>query len=170
VTARWRERLAAPSALKVGVAWAGRPTHMNDRARSIPLKAFARLASIDGLSLFALQKGSRLADTADFPGAIDPIGSEIEDFADAAGVILALDVVVSIDSAMAHLAGALARPCITLLPDAAEWRWMLAREDSPWYPTMRLWRQPAPGDWQSLIERLGATLDGVIRQRRPSAA
>jgi tetratricopeptide (TPR) repeat protein len=170
VAARWRERLAAPAPLKVGLAWAGRPTHMNDGVRSIPLDAFAPLASIEGLALFALQKGSRLADTVAFPGAIDPIGAEIEDFADAAGAILSLDVVVSIDSAMAHLAGALARPCITLLPDAAEWRWMLAREDSPWYPTMRLWRQPAPGDWKSLIERLAATLEGVIRQRRASVA
>jgi tetratricopeptide (TPR) repeat protein len=170
VAARWRARLSAPAGLKVGLAWAGRPTHMNDRVRSIPLDAFAPLAAIDGLALFALQKGSRLADTLSFPGPIDPIGAEIEDFADAAGVVLGLDVVVSIDSAMAHLAGALGRPCITLLPDAAEWRWMLAREDSPWYPTMRLWRQPAPGDWPSLIARLAATLEGVIRQRRPSAA
>ena len=170
VAARWRTRLATPARLKVGLAWAGRPTHINDHVRSIPLDAFAPLASVEGLALFALQKGSRLADTMVFPGKIDPIGSEMEDFADAAGIIQALEVVVSIDSAMAHLAGALGRPCITLLPDAAEWRWMLAREDSPWYPTMRLWRQPAPGDWPSLIARLVATLEGVIRQRRPAAA
>jgi hypothetical protein len=166
--ARWRQRLAGP-AFKVGVAWAGNPAHWNDRNRSMPLDALAPLAALEGVALYALQKGPRLADTLGFPGPIEPIGAEFDDFAETAAALLSLDLVVSVDSAVTHLAGALARVCVTLLPDAGEWRWLLERGDSPWYPTMVLLRQPTEGDWATPVRQLAASIAALVKQRSAAA-
>ena len=126
------------------------------------LTRFEPLARVPGIQLFSLQVGlgiEQLRDVGDRFSVID-LGSRFDSasFRDAAAVVTALDIVLSVDSATAHLAGALAVPVWVLLPFAADWRWLLGREDSPWYPTMRLFRQKEPGDWDGVFDRLVAAL------------
>ena len=142
--------------LKIGLSWAGRPTHSNDIFRSVSLDLFSPLAQIEDVTLYSLQKGEAAKQME-----IKPIGwkiidynNEINDFSDTAGLIANLDLVISVDTAVAHLAGAIGKPVWTLIPFAPDWRWMLNREDSPWYPTMRLFRQSSPGDWESVITKV----------------
>ena len=155
----WRGRLASRSTLHaprldVGLAWAGSPTHKNDRYRTIPLSAFAPLAGVKGVTFYSLQKGEAAAQAKTPPPgiALVDLTPEIKDFADTAALIANLDLVISADTAVVHLAGAMAKPVWTLLPLVPDWRWMLDREDSPWYPTMRLFRQPSRGDWGSVVD------------------
>ena len=149
-----RQDIGPRRGLRVGVAWAGSPTHKNDRNRSIPLAKLSPLAQ-EGVEFFSLQMG---------PGAIQTgmrltdLTSRIHDFADTAALIAELDLVISVDTAVAHLAGATGKPVWVLLPEPADWRWLLKREDSPWYPTMRLFRQSWPGDWDEPIERMSREL------------
>src|SRR5204863_3354138 len=118
------------------------------------LAALAPLLAVEGVSFFSLQKGERAGDilASGLAGRIVDLGPALGDFADTAAAVSCLDLVISVDTAVAHLAGALAKPVWTLLPFAPDWRWLMEREDSPWYPTMRLLRQPVPGDWASVIE------------------
>jgi hypothetical protein len=149
--------------LKVGIAWAGRPSHPNDRARTLRWSQLLPLTRIPGVALIALQKEIPAADRAEFPaglGALD-LSAEIDDFADTAAVIESCDLVVTIDSSAAHLAGALAKPVWVMLPWVPDWRWLLDRDDSPWYPTLRLFRQPARGDWTSTIARVAQELTAL---------
>lgn len=157
------EFAADDGAVKIGLAWAGNPAHANDRARSCPADALAPLAAIPGVRLFGLQVGVGAAETLArvFPGARD-LGQGFGDFADTAAAIAALDLVIAVDTAVAHLAGALARQVWTLLPFAPDWRWLEARDDSPWYPTMRLFRQRVPGDWREVGERVAAALKAAL--------
>ena len=150
--------------LKVGLVWAGAPTHKNDRHRSLPLEFLGELADWPGIQWHSLQVGSRAADLnrLNLAGTITDWGSRFRDFGDTARVVSQLDLVISVDTAVAHLAGALGKPVWTLHPFAAEWRWMLGREDSPWYPTMRLFRQPAPGDWMGLLQHVRAGLAKLL--------
>jgi hypothetical protein len=151
---QWRQQLGTGTKPRVGIVWSGRLTHKNDHNRSIPLSALLPLAGA-GVELVSLQKevrGDDLATLAQF-GEIRHFGEELQDFADTAALISLLDIVVSVDTAPAHLAGALGKPVWILLPYRPDWRWLLDREDSPWYPTARLFRQPAIGDWESVIER-----------------
>ena len=155
----WAARLAGDG-LAVGLVWAGRPSHRNDRRRSCRLADFAPLGGVPGVRFFALQKGDA-ADQAERPPdslAIEPLDSELDDFADTAGAVANLDLVISVDTAVVHLAGAMGRPVWTLLAQAADWRWMVEREDSPWYPTMRLVRQKNALGWPELMARLAADL------------
>ncbi len=150
----WRERLEslAGSRLKVGIAWSGNPSHANDRNRSIPLAMFARLA-LPQCAFVSLQPQVRESDRAAlsaWPDLLD-FGPELTDFAETAALMQALDLVITVDTSVAHLAGALARPVWTLLPRCPDWRWMLGRKDSPWYPTMRLYRQESVSDWRAVI-------------------
>jgi len=162
--ARWRTELAADSnRFKVGLAWAGNPTHVNDRNRSISLAALAPLAQAqggNGISFYSLQKGEA-GKEAKVPlqgmQLIDRT-EDLKDFADTAALIANLDLVICVDTAVAHLTGALGKPVWMLLPFTTDWRWLLKREDNPWYPTMRLFRQPARGDWGSVIKRVGEAL------------
>jgi tetratricopeptide (TPR) repeat protein len=157
----WRERLAARSGvLKVGIVWAGRPTHGNDWRRSIALKRFAPLAGVAGVAFYALQTGDRAADAHDAPAGLEliPLGQELKDFADTAALLAGLDLLISADTATAHLAGALARPVWTLLPFQSDWRWRLDTDLSRWYPTMRLFRQQRPGDWDEVLGRAAQAL------------
>ncbi len=134
---------------KIGIAWAGKPTHQNDRNRSCPFTHFVDLLGLAGISVFSLQKGRPIAEVAE-AGAealVTDIGSRLKDFAETAAVIQQLDLVITVDTAVAHLAGALGKPVWVALPFPPDWRWMLGRRDTPWYPSMRLFRQRRFGAW-----------------------
>ena len=156
----WRARLTSAGGLRVGLAWAGSPTHKNDRNRSIPLSSFAPVAGVRGVTFYSLQKGEAAAQARTPPPgiALVDLTKEIKNFADTAALIANLDLVISVDTAAAHLAGAMGRPVWTLLPFLPDWRWMLDREDSPWYPTMRLFRQRTRGEWAEVVERVAGEL------------
>jgi len=145
---RWRCRLNQQG-LRVGIIWAGNPDHPNDHNRSCRLANFAPLAQIPGVSWFLLQKGPATIQAIWPPQGMNPqtLGGDLYDLAETAAVIANMDLVISVDTAVCHIAGAMRTPVWTLLPYAADWRWQLDREDSPWYPTMRLFRQARPGDW-----------------------
>ncbi len=128
--------------------------------RSIKLPTFAPLLMIEGVNFFSLQKGPRAADIAAFglSDQLTDLDPHLADFADTAAAVSVLDLVISVDTAPAHLAGALGRPVWTLLPFNVDWRWMLEREDSPWYPSMRLFRQANRGEWDPVIVRVREAL------------
>jgi Flp pilus assembly protein TadD len=162
-TEAWRARLfdlLERGTRRIGIVWAGRPTHNNDLNRSMGLSAFAPIAALDGISLVSLQKGPARSAVADYFGraALLNLGAEIVDFVDTMAIIENLDLVVTVDTAVAHFAGAIGKPVWILLPYAPDWRWLLERSDSPWYPTARLFRQPSPGDWDSVVRRVAAAL------------
>ena len=144
---------------KVGLAWAGSPLHRNDRSRSIPFDALLPLARLPGIRLFSLQTGDAAADVAHGGGRVSDLGAGFADFADTAAAVAALDLVITVDTAVAHLAGALGKPVWLLLPFIPDWRWMTGRDDSPWYPTARLFRQTAPGGWAEVTECVAAALN-----------
>jgi len=157
---RWAQRLGDSGAMKIGIAWAGSRRHPLDRQRSMPVAAFAPLANIPGITLFSLQKGEPASEFSQRPAEMNLIDhtSELADFADTAALIHNLDLVISVDTAIAHLAGAMGKPVWILLPFAPDWRWMLGRDDSPWYPTMHLFRQTISGDWGEVIQRVADSL------------
>jgi len=160
----WRSRLLPlGNRKKIGLVWAGNPNYANDHNRTIPLTAFAPLAEIPGVSFISLQKGD--VSTSLGPPKFELIDhtAEIFDYADTAALIANLDLVIAADTSVAHLAGALAKPVWTLLPFHPDLRWMLDRSDSPWYPTMRLFRQPRPGDWQTPIRQIAAALGDFLK-------
>ena len=163
----WRDKLSGITGLRVGLAWAGSPQHMNDRNRSLALSTLAPLAAVSGATYMALQKGPSAAQAATPPAGMRlvELGTELGDFADTAAVIANVDLVIAVDTAVAHLAGALGKPVWLLLPFAGEWRWLLDRSDSPWYPSMRLFRQPRPGAWGEVLERVVQEL-GTMHPRR----
>jgi tetratricopeptide (TPR) repeat protein len=161
--ARWRDRLGEGRP-RVGFVWSGSPAHKNDANRSIPLVQFNRLFANPPFACFGLQREMRDADREalqGLPGLVD-LGPELADFADTAAVISLLDVVVSVDTSVAHLAGALGKPIIILLPHAADFRWLRERSDTPWYRSAKLLRQPAFGDWDSVIAGLAEELSGQV--------
>jgi hypothetical protein len=169
----WRRRLDGliqPGLRRVGVVWAGRPTHPNDHNRSIrfPLLADA-LGKLPGVALVSLQKGERSADLAQHEQGrrIIDAAREIRDYNDTVAVIAALDLVVTVDTSVAHLAGAMGWPTWVLLPFACDWRWMRERMDSPWYPSLRLFRQTAPGQWDAPLAAIAAALQP---KRKPDSA
>jgi tetratricopeptide (TPR) repeat protein len=160
--AKWRARLEALPGKRVALAFAGNPAHINDRNRSIALDRLRPLLSTPGLSFVSVQRDVRDADRemlGDRALVID-LGSELTDFADTAAVLALADLVITVDTAVAHLAGALGRPTWILLPFWPDWRWTLERDASPWYPHARLFRQGASGDWGPVIERVKAELAG----------
>jgi hypothetical protein len=145
---------------RIGIAWAGRPTHHNDRNRSTTLATFAPLSQIPGISLISLQKGAGQAQIGHYWGRapLFNIGPELRDFADTMAVLDCLDLVVSVDTSVVHLAGAMGRPAWVMLPFAPDWRWLLDRSDSPWYPTLRLFRQSADRRWQPVMAEIAAEI------------
>ncbi len=157
--ALWADRVPQ-GGLRVALVWSGRTTHANDRNRSIPLAALAPLWSLEGVQFISLQRDLREADAAELAAQprIAPLGTELSDFADTAAVLSLVDVLVSVDTSVAHLAGAMGRPVFILVPFAPDWRWTLQGEHSPWYPQARLLRQPGLGDWGSVVGRLRAEL------------
>lgn len=160
----WRKRIAQKG-FSVGLCWAGLPEHRNDRNRSMPLSAFTPLARIADVSFYSLQKGAAAAQAQQPPANMPlvDVSTQLNDFADTAALIANLDLVISVDTAVAHLAGALAKPVWTLLPYAPDWRWLLQRDDTPWYPTMRLFRQSRTGDWEAVMEQVATSLEGLVR-------
>ncbi len=148
--------------LRVGLAWAGNPAHRNDRRRSVPLERLEPLGSVEGVVFFNLQKGPAAEQGSPAGLRLEQLPGRWNDLPWLAASVARLDLVISVDTLQAHLAGALGRPVWLLLPFAPDWRWMLGRDDSPWYPTMRLFRQPAPGDWDSVIERVRQELVGKV--------
>jgi tetratricopeptide (TPR) repeat protein len=157
---RFGSRLAALARPRVGLVWSGRPTHLNDRNRSIDLTLLLPLLADPRVSFVSLQRDLRPHDETVLrahPRIVD-LAADLTDFADTAAAIAQLDLVIAVDTAVVHLAGAMAKPVWVLLPHAVDFRWMYGRDDSPWYPTARLFRQAAPGDWAAVIARVGAAL------------
>ena len=150
--------LEAAGRRRIGLAWAGNPRHWNDANRSCRLADMAPLLDRTDAAFFSLQKGARAAELEAFRGRVTDLGSGFRDLAEAAAHVAALDLVITVDTVIAHLAGALGKPVWVMLPHAPDWRWLLDREDSPWYPTARLFRQPEPGDWASVVARIGTAL------------
>ena len=150
----WAERMKNETpGLKVGLVWAGGPHNKNDRVRSISLAALAPLANVPGVRFYSLQKGPASEQARALPQGMQLTdwSPELHDFADTAALVANLDLVISVDTAVAHLAGAIGKPVWLLIPLSPDFRWLLNRADSPWYPTMRIFRQPARGDWSSVI-------------------
>jgi Flp pilus assembly protein TadD len=144
------------SPLRIGIAWQGNPQHPNDFQRSVALERFAPVARLNGVQLFSLQRGpgsEQLTEQAARLSIVD-LGSRFRTFADTAAALVNLDLVVTVDSAVAHCAGALGVPVWVLLSFVPDWRWLLGRDDSPWYPTMRLFRQGEPGNWDGVFSRV----------------
>lgn len=163
----WRARLPRADAFKVGIVWQGNPSYTFDHWRSIPLEEFAPLANIPGVQLYSLQKGPGVEQLKTFSERIKIIdlGSALESFLDTAALTCNLDLVISCDTGVAHLAGGLALPVWLALPKAGEWRWLKGRADSPWYPTMRLFRQPRLGDWASVFAQMKEELSLLVSAR-----
>ena len=152
--AQFAARMPKDASRKVGLAWAGNPLHFRDRLRSIPPEELSPLAEFPGVHLFRLQKDDgRFVATELLSNAWTDWTDQLLDFADTAALIANLDLVIAADTSIAHLAGAMGIPVWVLLPYVPDWRWMLNRDDSPWYPTMRLFRQPKAGDWRTPIQR-----------------
>jgi tetratricopeptide (TPR) repeat protein len=157
------------ASLKIGVVWAGNPKHPGDRSRSLSAEAVLPRLVMPGVQLYSLQKEPRAAEVAVLArlGAdIIDLALELGDFADTAAAIAALDLVITVDTSVAHLAGALGRPVWVLMPHSLDWRWLRNREDSPWYPTMRLFRQHEPRAWEHVLARVSSELARVAAGER----
>ena len=151
VIEKFREKIKSDK-FKIGIVWAGNPKQENDKNRSMTFDKFKSLKEIPGIELYSLQKGEAAAQLND--SQVIDMGSEISDFADTAAIIENLDLVISVDTCVAHLAGAMGKPAWTLLTFMPDWRWLLNREDCPWYPSMKLFRQTKEGDWNSVFEKV----------------
>jgi tetratricopeptide (TPR) repeat protein len=163
----WRKELEPVEGFKVGIVWQGNPDNTSDRYRSLPLARFEALARIEGVRLLSLQVGpgtEQLA-TAGFP--VTDLGKRFDrsSLSDLAAVLMNMDLVISVETAPAHLAGALGVPAWILLPLKPDWRWLLERSDSPWYPTMRLFRQTRFGDWSEVFERVALEAIAMVEKR-----
>ena len=165
LAARWKARLdrdIAPGLRRVGIAWAGRPTHNNDHNRSVKLAAFEPIGAVDGIALVSLQKGPAAAQAKTWQGRAPllDLAAEIQSFEDTAAIIEGHDLVVCVDTAVGHVAGLLGKPAWVMLPYAPDWRWLMGRSDTPWYPTLRLFRAPAPKRLDAAIAAVAAALAG----------
>lgn len=161
---RWRPELAEIAAFKIGVCWQGNPKYPADRQRSYPLEHLAPLARLPGVRLLSLQKGHGCEQIEALAGRFDltDLGHRLDEttgtFVDTAAVLKSLDLVIAPNTAIAHLAGAMGVPVWVALPSSLEWRWMVHREDSPWYPTMKLFRRPANAGWDAVFNRMANEL------------
>jgi hypothetical protein len=171
---RWREKIGSAGQFKIGITWQGNPHHKWDRHRSIPLAQFATLSRLPGVRLVSLQKvhGSEQLKDSRFPVVdLDPEADTTSGaFMDTAAIMRNLDLVVTTDTAIAHLAGALGVPVWVALSKIADWRWMCEREDSPWYPTMKLFRQTELGNWKPVFERIAEEVEKLVSAKRGSGA
>lgn len=161
---RWHKELPETGRLRIGVVWAGNPMHSNDKNRSIPLEQFERLFERNDLFFVSLQKIVAEEDLARLQRhpLIRHIGPQLEDYAETAAALTRLDLIIAVDTSVAHLAGALGKRVWVLLPYLPDWRWMLDREDSPWYPTLRLFRQEHPKDWDSVLDRVSTAISEFV--------
>lgn len=162
----WRQRLGEQRLPRIGLVWSGSPKHKGDRQRSIPLHTLLPLLG-DSFEWISLQKDVREIDAAVLAARprLRHFGDELADFSDTAALCELMDLVISVDTSVAHLAGAMGRPLWLLLPRVPDWRWLLNRDDSPWYPTARLFRQPVRGDWASVLTAVGRALAGTGSSR-----
>lgn len=142
--------------LKVGIVWSGGNLYKHNQARSFSLAQFQPVLDVPGIAFYSLQKGIPQVEITQlgWESRLRDLNEHLNDMADTAAAIAQLDLVITVDTSVAHLAGALAKPVWVLLAHIADWRWLVEREDSPWYPTMRLFRQHSPGDWQSVMRRV----------------
>jgi Tfp pilus assembly protein PilF len=159
----WRQRLAAVPGFRVGITWQGNPLHGWDRQRSVPIERFAPLAAVPGVSLVSLQQndGKEQLATAPFP-VTDPGDGQPLAYEDSAAVIANMDLIIAVDTSLAHAAGAMGRPTWLALCHTPDWRWLLGRDDSPWYPTLRIFRQTRLGDWSPVFREMAVRLQAML--------
>src|SRR5947209_18038122 len=132
------------------------------------IERLAPLLEVPGVCFYSLQVGTRAGDLTRLPaGQVVDLAPELTNFAETAAAVANLDLVVAVDTSVVHLVGALGRPCWVMLPFSPDWRWLLGRDDSPWYPSLRLFRQPAPGEWEAVVERVCGELGALAAARRP---
>jgi hypothetical protein len=161
----WRDWLGPSTLPRIGVVWSGNPNHLNDHNRSMPLQLLGPL--FDSAAQFiSLQKEARASDQEILRkrGDVLDAGAEFESFADTAALVAQLDLVISVDTSVAHLAGSLGKPVWILLPHVADWRWLTERADSPWYPTARLFRQGAARQWEPVVAELRESLQAFVSE------
>jgi len=170
-----RECFARTSNFQIGIVWAGNPNHKQDALRSCDLRYFLPLLNLPEVKLYSLQKGDRVKDIETIASEIktdlcniENLDSQLNDFADTAAIVAQLDLVITVDTAIAHLAGAMGKPVWLLLGNHQDWRWMQERDDSPWYPTMRLFRLSKSGDWDELFQRVFAAIEATLTEWRNS--
>ena len=162
----WAERLGP--GFRIGLVWQGYRLHRNDRNRSLPAAALAPLLRLSGARWFSLQKEPAAGDLAALPGIVD-LAAELTDFTETAAAVASMDLVIAVDTAVAHLAGALGRPVWLALPHAPDWRWLMGRADSPWYGTARLFRQAERGAWSGPVAAMAAALAALVPKLSPGA-
>ncbi|MDH5747856.1 MAG: tetratricopeptide repeat protein [Rhodospirillales bacterium] len=174
--ARWRERIGGTGGFKVGLVWAGKPNHANDRERSMGLEAMQPLLEVPNVEFYSLQMGEKrleLEAVPDLARRICDLAPQIEDFADTAAALDCLDLLITVDTSVAHLAGALGRPAWVMIPFAPDWRWMREGGTSPWYPSLRLFRQQAPDEgpaaekWAPVVARMVDELAELAGAKEP---
>jgi ADP-heptose:LPS heptosyltransferase len=154
--------------MRVGICWAGNSAHGNDRKRSIPLDRLAAILSLPSVDFFSLQRDVGDAQAAILrQHSVVALGQDFTDFADTAAAIALLDLVIAVDTSVAHLAGAMGKGVALLIPFSPDFRWLLARTDSPWYPTMRIFRQSRIGDWDAPVAQLRDELASAAARLRP---
>lgn len=165
ISEKWSKikQLSNSTLFRVGVVWAGNPKHQNDRNRSIPIEVFTDLFAVEEVTWVSLQVGGKEKDLDKVTCKVFNYAEKINDFADTAGLITYLDLVITVDSAVAHLAGSMGKRTWLLLPFAPDWRWQIDREDTPWYPTMHLFRQCKAGDWSEVLVRVKKALSTLIQ-------
>jgi len=168
----WRHKLADDRQFRVGLVWRGSATNPMDGDRSCPLAEFVPLLVLPGVSCYSLQVGPAADEIVSLPQAADLINltAHLDDFSDTAALVANLDLIISVDTAVAHLAGAMGKPVWIMLVHTPDWRWMLDRDDSPWYPTARLFRQPQPGDWNSVAREIASALQIQLSSQEHGAA
>lgn len=164
--AAWQKRLdllAAPGTKRIGIVWAGRPTHNNDRLRSAKLADFAPIAALPKVALISLQKGPPTEQAGAYFGRapLINIGAEVRDYDDTMALIASLDLIVTVDTSVGHLAAAMGKPTWILLPTSPDWRWLLEREDTPWYASVRLFRQTVPREWGDVMQRVAEAIQDL---------
>jgi hypothetical protein len=168
--AMWAARLASRPGLRVGLVWAGNVQLGKDRERSIPLANLRPLVNVAGITWISLQKGPPAAQLKETGWPFLDWMDECADFLDTGALMESLDLVIAVDTSVVHLAGALGRPTWLFNRYTSEWRWMVEREDSPWYPTLRIFRQPTKGDWESVIRRMADELAALVGSRSDRAS
>jgi tetratricopeptide (TPR) repeat protein len=168
---KWRSKLTGAE-IKVGIAWAGNPNHPSDLDRSIPLKSILPIVGVEGARYFSLQKDLRDGDKEilDVTSEIVQLDQAMNDFEDTAAIMMSLDLVISCDTSIVHVAGALSRPIWVLLPFSPDWRWLLDRNDSPWYPTARMFRQKSIGEWSTVTNDVCVELEKLVTEKKADKA
>ncbi len=163
---KWAQIINDKDKIKIGIVWAGSPSHSNDRHRSVRLQNFMQMFSIEGTHFYSMQKGFPVIQAKDYQLLLTDLDEQIKSFADTAAIIENLDLVITVDTSVAHLAGALGKETWLLLPFYPDWRWLLNEEKSPWYPSIKLYRQPAIFDWNSVFKILKNDLENFVLEKR----